>query len=133
MSIVQVAARRHFDVSDQYCHLRPCWYQWSILLQRAMLASVVLMQPRVVLMSMAGVSIKGQADICGLCCCPKPHLHSQVRLLPGNTLVSVVRIAPEALLMSLASTAAEGFDGVCSAAAECHIDEYGLYRHQRPS
>lgn len=57
----------HVHVSGLCSHLSPCSHLWSVLLLKAMLESVVLLHLGAVLMSMAYVTTKGQADVCGLC------------------------------------------------------------------
>lgn len=89
VSMVRVATGGHVDVCELYCHLRPYSCLWSILLPRALLGSVVLlqsgamwmcyhqkpyrcagsvMQPESMLMSIVCVAIGGHVDVCGLCC-----------------------------------------------------------------
>jgi hypothetical protein len=74
---------------------------------RVMSRSVVLLQLRTVLISIAYVTSAGHADIRGLYCHLKPCW------CPGSILMSLICVAPEAMLMFLTCAATEGYDGVC--------------------
>ena len=73
----------YVDMSDLYWHLRPCKYL------RAMSGSMFLLQSESVLMIIAYVTIKGYADVYGLCFTLNPSLY-QWSLLPPKTLLPTV-------------------------------------------
>lgn len=62
----------HVDVSGLSCHLRSGGCLWSVLLQRAVMGSVVLLQLGVVLVFMAYFATQSQADVHDVCCCLEP-------------------------------------------------------------
>ena len=65
-----------------------------MLLQRAMLGSVTLLQLETKLLTVAHVTTKSYVDVCGLCCFLKPSWYLWPGLLLGTMLMSLACTVP---------------------------------------
>lgn len=108
ISMGYVATGGQVDVCDLCCHLKPCWYLWSMLQPEALLIFLVLhglglcwSSRPILLLSLywcACTGAKGNDDIYGSCCNQSPCGCLWSVFLLQTMLKSVARVTPERLV-----------------------------------